>query len=656
MAAPKEFGRLLTEAIYIIKAREGNKKISIIQDELGFSLGKEGKSSIEYWRRGWIPSKEEDVETLAREFIQRGGETLGKEWLEKFLTCADYPYIEDLCNELFPIEQTVKAPQSDDEQVASLEASEANHPENLNRLITCRWTIVVAILGFGMLLFFIFYVGSELRAQPDEARSYCGESSLLKIPGGQFLRHEGITLFSGENTPDGILNDRIRSLAPAPEGLLIGYGYNDDEGTPTGGLTYLVIEDGQKLWANCDEAGVTNGKYISAIVVDQKKHIWVASDGDGILRYADGEWEVFNTANSNVPDNRVFGLVVDSNEIVWIATWQGVARFDGLKWTVVYDSENELRKNPVYNIAFDNADNIWIGHVFDGISQFNGSNGQWITYLEEDGDVSGNQVRGIVISEASDTHPESIWFAIDDGGVNKFEEGHWTNFGFKDGLPSDHIRTIAKDFHGRIWVGTDRGVAFFDGTRWNNYHSFSTLSIAFSPGCSEDKSCKDDHVWTGTEAFGLTHSRVPYPTQALDVTEICFKSEGKQTVCPSLDEQIDPHIITATYPITLTPHETFYFNIEVSPRGGYELKAPGDFLSFIGENDDALFGSHANVPVEGIVSPGQRFIFSTHDRILTAPKLPVGINEATFVSPWRVWMHTRYAGPKIYIVFTVQQP
>jgi len=59
----KEFGRLLTEAVYIIRARTG-KPIKTIHDELGYAIGRNGGSCIEYWRSGHIPSKIDDLYNL----------------------------------------------------------------------------------------------------------------------------------------------------------------------------------------------------------------------------------------------------------------------------------------------------------------------------------------------------------------------------------------------------------------------------------------------------------------------------------------------------------------------------------------------------------------------------------------------------------------
>lgn len=81
------FARLLTEAIYHIRARE-SKAIRTVEDELGYALGKKGGASIEHWRKGYVPAKSSDLELLAREIYRRTD--LGPDWLEAFLRSASH--------------------------------------------------------------------------------------------------------------------------------------------------------------------------------------------------------------------------------------------------------------------------------------------------------------------------------------------------------------------------------------------------------------------------------------------------------------------------------------------------------------------------------------------------------------------------------------
>lgn len=93
------FARLLTEGVYQISFRE-SKTIRVIQDELGYALNKKGGASIEYWRKGHIPAKLSDIETLAHRLLERA--QLDRNWLEDFLTSAGHPAARQIRDQLFP--------------------------------------------------------------------------------------------------------------------------------------------------------------------------------------------------------------------------------------------------------------------------------------------------------------------------------------------------------------------------------------------------------------------------------------------------------------------------------------------------------------------------------------------------------------------------
>ena len=102
----RTFAQLLTEGIYSIRLHE-SKPIQVIQDELGFALGRDGGSPIEYWRRGYQPSKLADLELLAQLIQQRG--KLQPDWLETFLFHGGHPY-PAACRQKLLVEEIITSP------------------------------------------------------------------------------------------------------------------------------------------------------------------------------------------------------------------------------------------------------------------------------------------------------------------------------------------------------------------------------------------------------------------------------------------------------------------------------------------------------------------------------------------------------------------
>ena len=97
----------MSEAIHRIRLCENNKPISVIHDELGYALGREGGSAIAYWRKGNIP-KLRDLENLAGQLMKRSD--LDRAWLMRFLEAAEHPYPDKLVHRHFHANGAARPP------------------------------------------------------------------------------------------------------------------------------------------------------------------------------------------------------------------------------------------------------------------------------------------------------------------------------------------------------------------------------------------------------------------------------------------------------------------------------------------------------------------------------------------------------------------
>lgn len=93
-----KFSQTLTAAIRTIKARTG-KNIEIIQDEIGFELGRNGGSYIAYLRKNNLPSDFESLELLTRYLINLNA--LDDKQCHDMLSSGGHPEAESLVNHWF---------------------------------------------------------------------------------------------------------------------------------------------------------------------------------------------------------------------------------------------------------------------------------------------------------------------------------------------------------------------------------------------------------------------------------------------------------------------------------------------------------------------------------------------------------------------------
>lgn len=487
-------------------------------------------------------------------------------------------------------------------------------------------------------------------ATPTRLPSICGESERILAPQtSRFVRSQGVSNFTVENTAGGVISDRVRALAINPEGLWIGYFENGDQ---KGG----VGQYNKATWGNCPINLEVERKNINALAVDQGGHVWVGFEKGGVGYFDGATWHLYTTQNG-LPSNEIFAITIDDQNIVWVGTWEGIGRFDG-QWSAPYTVKN----NTIYNdhvdaIAFDEEKNIWVGHIRDGVSEYRLSDGKWISYRAGAGELGGDEVRSIVIKHRTEKEPESVWFATAGGGISRFENGQWTIYHTEDGLPSNEVTGLAVDRYNRIWAATAGGVVYYDGYTWMLYNTINTFSIAIGPACPNQKCIfDDDQIWTGTVGMGLTHSRLPLPEPVLDVMSICFVNSQREKVCPELSAVTvtNAPVITTTYPITLTPGNSLRFEVTVSTRFPYQLREDrGDFLSNTDKEDFNLFKAWPVIGVKGTLEPGQPYTFTDYDNPFVAPVPKESVE--TYVSTWRIWMYTRFVGPYIKMIFTVKK-
>lgn len=98
MAENRRFGQLLSEGVSSV-ARRQRKSMSAVEDELAVDLGYSAHT-VEYWRRGHLPTDQAQVAALVRYCVQKG--RVNREWAASLLHQARYRSAESLLKELFP--------------------------------------------------------------------------------------------------------------------------------------------------------------------------------------------------------------------------------------------------------------------------------------------------------------------------------------------------------------------------------------------------------------------------------------------------------------------------------------------------------------------------------------------------------------------------
>ncbi len=267
-----------------------------------------------------------------------------------------------------------------------------------------------------------------------------GDALWLGARGSGLLRGTvGADAFTVQETivPQGPGTDVFTDLAFEPDGTLWAAG-NDV------GLFRLST---QREWTRISDPAATGRDQddVFEVAVGPSGEVWAGTQGNGVfLRTPEGEVEQFDRANSTLrtavsssPDFLIVeGVDVDQAGALWV-TNKNTSRAlqtrqpDGTWYSLPNPTGDGIRS------TYD----AYIDLMVDSFGQ------KWMLLQSE---LDGAVGRGVVVYDTGSTPTDPS-----DDAFRLFTEGN-----APQGLPSNTARAITEDRQGRIWVATDRGVAF----------------------------------------------------------------------------------------------------------------------------------------------------------------------------------------------------
>ena len=226
---------------------------------------------------------------------------------------------------------------------------------------------------------------------------------------------------------------------------------------------------------------------VSAVETDGEGLLWVGHWGRGIdVRDANGQWQRLTATNSVLEgiDGNTYVAISDidrdANGLLWIANVRnGLVVMDG--WPpqrAALNSQLAFGMAPgrdMTKIALGPDGLKWIGTALDGFFLLDDGGTPFATG-DETGQVFDTVAYPSLTSNAvSDIHVDrsgQVWVATNNGlnavrgeymrSAARFEVANWEVYNTDNGLPSTATTALAEDDRGRIWVGTEGGLARID--------------------------------------------------------------------------------------------------------------------------------------------------------------------------------------------------
>lgn len=198
-----------------------------------------------------------------------------------------------------------------------------------------------------------------------------------------------------------------------------------------------------------------------------------------------------------LPSTEIKGLARDRDGYLWIATADGLARYDGVGMRVWRHDVNDPRGLPGNNIQtlmVDAQDRIWLSVEGAGISVLDAQRRRFTHYRQATHPrITSDDIWAFA------HQGKIVWFGTYDGGLYRLQpDGTLSTYRHAadatDGLPSNTILALAVATDGALWIGTDKGLAVFDGGHLQSVRlpGAKALPIVYS------LSVLSDGLWVGT--------------------------------------------------------------------------------------------------------------------------------------------------------------
>jgi len=203
--------------------------------------------------------------------------------------------------------------------------------------------------------------------------------------------------------------------------------------------------------------------------------------------------------DEGLPSTRINTIARDRAGYLWIATADGLARYDGVGfriWRHVPGDANALPGNNVQALHVDSQDRIWVAAEGGGLSVLDAARQRFVHYAMATHPQIGSNDTFTLASRGNE-----IWFGTYQGGLHRLDRnGRITRFMPRSedpaSLPSATIWSMAVDRNGVLWIGSDAGLARWDGRAMSRVDLPGTLP---APPVQSVTAVGSD-VWVGTEA------------------------------------------------------------------------------------------------------------------------------------------------------------
>ncbi|HZQ46292.1 MAG TPA: two-component regulator propeller domain-containing protein, partial [Verrucomicrobiae bacterium] len=188
---------------------------------------------------------------------------------------------------------------------------------------------------------------------------------------------------------------------------------------------------------------------VNSLLTVRDGSCWVAC-AHGVLHFKDPKAATCEAEPFALAGLDISSLAEDREGGVWAGSREGgLWRLRDGSWLA---QTNPWQRHAITAIVQDTDGSMWIGTEGDGIYRLK-------TGVEEHLGKEGGGLLSDLIHTLYLDGQHTLWIGTAGGGLSRCRQGHIKTFTTREGLPDDTISQILEDDAGRLWLGSNRGIA-----------------------------------------------------------------------------------------------------------------------------------------------------------------------------------------------------
>lgn len=328
-----------------------------------------------------------------------------------------------------------------------------------------------------------------------------GRSAVYTTDGQVYWRpqNDAITLLDGVQAADGSV-----WLATKGEGIVqvdvngLRGQLSEESGLPSSTMVCLAADQRGDVWAGSrfGFAHIAGGRVqsfaarnglqsedIRDVLIDREGNAWLASYGSGLLRFTGEAFAAF-TKEDGLSSNAIMTIAEDAQGTFWMGTYDAGICY--LRGDSIYKTDMSAfyGNNRVWSSAITGDGKVWFG-TSEGLFTVNNGKPQGPLFVDS---IPDALVLSLYASESK------LWVGTAKGPCY-VEDGVLHRLPLPEELKT-RVRCIREDRTGTLWMATVRGVARWDGTGWVFFSEKDGLKDNSTYSIEVDGL---NRIWVGTQ-------------------------------------------------------------------------------------------------------------------------------------------------------------